>query len=98
MRIRADVAELIHQGFNNSEIRERTGMSPQHISWARRCLQRPNAPTRREPTALERLYAEAVPTGRVKDYRAPDGGRLPLSPDQQRANRERLLAALREAA
>ncbi|MFF4791894.1 helix-turn-helix domain-containing protein [Streptomyces sp. NPDC001276] len=94
MKIRADVAELIYQGFNNTEIRERTGMSKQHITWARRRLQRPNAPTRREPNTLERLYAEAVPTGRVKDWK-PVTGRMPLSPAQQRANRERLLAALR---
>jgi hypothetical protein len=97
MKVRADVAHLIHQGFNNAEIRERTGLGPHTIAAARRRLQRANAPTRRDLNALERLYAEAVPTGRVKDWKPP-AGRMPLSPDQQRANRERLLAALREAA
>ncbi|QBJ94459.1 helix-turn-helix domain-containing protein (plasmid) [Streptomyces seoulensis] len=97
MKVRADVAELIYQGFNNAEIRERTGLSGQAIGAARRRLQRPNAPTRRDTTALERLYAEALPTGRVKDWK-PATGRTPLSPAQQRANRERLLAALREPA
>ncbi|MBP5918748.1 helix-turn-helix domain-containing protein [Streptomyces scabiei] len=97
MKIRADVADLIYQGFNNAEIRERTGLGPHAITAARKRLQRDNAPTRRDTTALERLYAEAVPTGRVKDWK-PVTGRMPLSPDQQRDNRERLLAALREAA
>ncbi|WP_327259974.1 helix-turn-helix domain-containing protein [Streptomyces sp. NBC_01240] len=94
MRIRADVAELIHQGFNNAYIKQRCGVSGQHVAAARRRLQRPDAPERRDATALERLYAEAVPTGRVYDYQPP-AGRMPLSPAQQAANRATLLAALR---
>lgn len=96
MKIRADVAELIHQGFNNTEITERTGLSNYRIASARRRLQLPNAPARREATALERLYAEAVPTGRVRDYQPPTG-RMPLSEAQQAANRAALLDALRAA-
>ncbi|MEV6165758.1 helix-turn-helix domain-containing protein [Streptomyces sp. NPDC052052] len=94
MRIRPDVAELIHQGFNNAYITKRCGVSGQHVTAARRRLQRPNAPERRDVTALERLYAEAVPTGRVYDYRPPSG-LMPLSKAQQAANRATLLAALR---
>lgn len=97
MKIRADIAELLRQGFNNTEIAEQTGVHKRTVAEARHRLGLPNAKRRRPPTNLERLYAEAVPTGRVKDYRPPSG-RMPLSPDQQRANRERLLAALREAA
>ncbi|MFF2411799.1 helix-turn-helix domain-containing protein [Streptomyces sp. NPDC058092] len=94
MNIRADVAELIHQGFNNEYIKQHCGVSGQHVAGVRRRLQRANAPERRHATALERLYAEAVPTGRVYDYQPPDG-RMPLSPTQQAANRATLLAALR---
>ncbi|MFE7111703.1 helix-turn-helix domain-containing protein [Streptomyces sp. NPDC057575] len=94
MRIRPDVAELMHQGFNNAYIQRHCGVSAQHVSWARSRLQMANAPERRDATALERLYAEAVPTGRVYDYQPPDG-RMPLSPAQQAANRATLLAALR---
>lgn len=94
MKIRADVAELIHQGFNNAYVQKHCGVSGQHVTWARRRLQRPNAPERRHATAMERLYAEAVPTGRVRDYQPPSG-RMPLSPAQQAANRATLLAALR---
>lgn len=98
MKIRADIAELIHQGFNNAEIARKAGVSPQKVSWARRRLNVRNAPTRRDSTALERLYAEALPTGRVKDFQPVIGDRLPLSSDQQAANRAVLLAALKEAA
>jgi hypothetical protein len=97
MKIRSDVAELLRQGFNNTEIAEQTGLHKRTIAQARHRLGIPNAKRRRKPTSLERLYLEAVPTGRVKDWKPP-AGRMPLSPDQQRANRERLLAALREAA
>lgn len=93
MKIRADVAELMHQGFNNAYIQKHCGLSAQHVSWARRRLQMANAPARRDATALERLYAEAVPTGRVRDYQPPSG-RMPLSSAQQAANRATLLAAL----
>ncbi|CAM5506821.1 hypothetical protein SANTM175S_07206 [Streptomyces antimycoticus] len=44
---------------------------------------------------MQRLYAEALPTGRVAEYRP---SRMPTSPAQAAANRERLLAALRNEA
>ncbi|MBD9721921.1 helix-turn-helix domain-containing protein [Streptomyces caniscabiei] len=97
MKIRSDVTELLRQGFNNAEIAEETGLHKRTIAQARHRLGIPNATRRRRPTRLERLYLEAVPTGRVKDWKPP-AGRMPLSPDQQRANRERLLAALRDPA
>lgn len=97
MKVRTDVAELLRQGFNNTEIAEQTGLHKRTIGEARRRLGLPNATRRRKPTNLERLYLEAVPTGRVKEYR-PTDGRMPLSPAQQLANRERLLAALRDEA
>ena len=91
MKIRADIAALIREGHTNASIALRLGCNPATVSRARQALRLPPA------DQLGRLYAEAIPTGRVKDYR-PAGGLMPLSPAQQRANRERLLAALREAA
>lgn len=88
MKVRADIAALIRAGHTNASIARRLYCSPSTVSQARRALRMPPA------DKLGRLYAEAVPSGRVK---APTGP-LPLSPAQQRANRERLLAALREAA
>ena len=89
MKIRADIAHLIRQGHTNTSIARRLHCHPDTVARARRALHMPPA------TQLGRLYAEAIPTGRVKDYR-PD--RMPTSPAQQKANRERLLAALRNAA
>lgn len=99
MKIRPEVAELMRQGCNNSEIERRTGVNRKTVAAARARLDIPNAaarrPTLRSATAKERLYAEALPTGRVRDYRPAS---MPLSRDQQAANREALLAAIREAA
>ena len=89
MKVRADIAELIHAGHTNASIAHRLDCDPSTVAEARRALRYPPA------GALERLYAEAVPTGRVKDYR-PE--RMPTSPDQAAANRARLLAALRTPA
>jgi hypothetical protein len=91
MKVRADIAALLREGHTNSSIAHRLNCHPTTVARARHALQLPPA------DLLGRLYSEAVPTGRVKDYR-PANGRMPLSPAQQRANRERLLAALREAA
>lgn len=90
MKVRADIAALIREGHTNASIARRLYCDPSTVARARRALQMPPA------DRLGRLYAEALPTGRVRDYR-PDGP-MPTSPAQQRANRERLLAALREAA
>jgi hypothetical protein len=94
MKVRPDVAEFLRQGFNNSEIARRTGADRKTVARARDRLQIPNAAARRPATPRERLFAEALPTGRVREYRPRV---MPLSPAQQRANRERLLAALRAA-
>jgi transposase-like protein len=88
MKVRADIAALIRDGHTNASIAHRLGCHPTTVSRARQALRLPPA------DRLGRLYAEAAPTGRVK---APTGP-LPLSPAQQRANRERLLAALRPTA
>ncbi|MER6534351.1 helix-turn-helix domain-containing protein [Streptomyces sp900105755] len=89
MKVRADIAELIRAGHTNASIAHRLGCAPSTVARAREALHLPPA------DRLNRLYAEAIPTGRVKDYR-PE--RMPTSPAQQAANRERLMAALREAA
>ncbi|MEU0847684.1 helix-turn-helix domain-containing protein [Streptomyces flaveolus] len=91
MRVRADIAALLREGHTNASIAHRLGCHATTVAAARRALRLPPA------DQLGRLYLEAVPTGRVKDYRPPAGW-MPLSPAQQRANRERLLAALREDA
>ena len=99
MNIQPVIAEQLRQGLNNSEIARRTGVDRKTIAAARLRLGVPNPaarpPTPRPPTAEERLYAEALPTGRVREYRPR---LMPLSPAQQAANRERLMAALRDPA
>ncbi|MCX4596155.1 helix-turn-helix domain-containing protein [Streptomyces sp. NBC_01549] len=88
MKVRADIAALIREGHTNASIARRLYCDPQTVARARKALRYPPA------GVLGRLYAEAVPTGRVT---APVG-RLPLSPERQAANRAALLAALRDAA
>ncbi|MGW7053086.1 helix-turn-helix domain-containing protein [Streptomyces sp. NPDC054887] len=92
MKIRADIVELIGQGFNNEEIARHLDVDPKTVSLARQRLGVHQAPARRPATALERLYAEAVPTGQVRDYKP---ARMPMSPAQQAANRAALLEAVR---
>ena len=89
MKVRADIATLLREGHTNASMAHRLHCDPSTVARARRALQLPPA------DRLGRLYAEALPTGRVKDYR-PD--RMPTSPAQQAANRARLAAALREDA
>ncbi|MFB7222409.1 helix-turn-helix domain-containing protein [Streptomyces sp. NPDC056227] len=88
MKVRADIAALIREGHTNASIAHRLGCHRSTVSDARRALRLPPA------DHLGRLYAEAVPTGRVRDYQPPSG-RMPLSPARQAANRATLLAALR---
>lgn len=94
MNIRADVVELIRQGFNNEEIARHLNIDPKTAAAARARIGAANAPARRPATSLERLYAEQFPTGTVRDWKA---AREPLTPAQQAANRATLLAALRAA-
>jgi hypothetical protein len=91
VKIRADIAALIRAGHTDAYIASHAGCHRTTAARARRALHYPPA------HQLTRIYAEAIPTGRVKDWK-PNTGRMPLSRDQQRANRERLLAALRNAA
>ncbi|WP_328313126.1 helix-turn-helix domain-containing protein [Streptomyces sp. NBC_00442] len=88
MKIRADIAALIRAGHTDASVAFRVGCHRNTVAEARRVLRMPPA------DLLGRLYAEAVPTGRALG----PAGRVPLSPAQQQANRERLLAALREPA
>lgn len=88
MKVRADIAALIREGHTNASIAARLYCDPSTVARARQALRYPPA------DRLGRLYAEAVPTGRVT---APVG-RLPLSPERQAANRAALLAALKDAA
>ncbi|MFH8813067.1 helix-turn-helix domain-containing protein [Streptomyces hygroscopicus] len=89
MRVRADIAALINAGLDDGQIARRVNCHRATVNRTRNLMRRALA----EPAALERLYAEALPTGRVTDYRP---ARMPTSPAQAAANRERLLAALRE--
>lgn len=91
MKVRADIAALIREGHTNASIARRLHCDPSTVARARQALRLPPA------DKLGRLYAEAVPTGRVRDWKPADG-RMPLSPAQQTVNRQRLLAALREDA
>ncbi|MGW6531418.1 helix-turn-helix domain-containing protein [Streptomyces venezuelae] len=85
MKIRADIAQLIRDGHTNASIAHRLRCDETTVASARRALRMPPA------DLLGRLYAEAVPTGRVRSA----AGRQPLSPAQQAANRATLAAALR---
>jgi hypothetical protein len=91
MKVRADIAALIREGHTNASIAHRLGCHATTVARAREALRYPPA------DRLSRLYAEAVPTGQVRDWK-PTDGRMPTSPAQQAANRDRLMAALREAA
>lgn len=89
MKIRADIAALIREGHTNSHIAYRLGCASTTVGRVRQALRLPPA------DKLGRLYAEAVPTGRVLGDRPT---RVQTSPAQAAANRRALLAALAEAA
>jgi hypothetical protein len=91
MKVRADIAALIRAGHTDTNIAKRLGCHRTTIARARRALHYPPA------NHLTRIYAEAIPTGRVKDWK-PTNGRMPTSPAQQRANYAQLEAALRNPA
>ncbi|MFB7707956.1 helix-turn-helix domain-containing protein [Streptomyces sp. NPDC001940] len=88
MKVRADIAALIRRGHTDVYIAGQVSCHRTTVARTRRALRIPPA----QP--LGHVLAEAVPTGKVRDYR-PAHGLMPLSPEQQRANRELLLAALR---
>lgn len=87
MKIRADIAGLIREGHTNVSIAHRLGCDSGTVARVRQVLHLPPA------DALGRLYAEAVPTGRVLSDRP---ARVQTSPAQAAANRQALLASLRE--
>ncbi|MGW3825739.1 helix-turn-helix domain-containing protein [Streptomyces sp. NPDC005071] len=87
MKVRADIAALIREGHTNESIAHRLGCNRGTVAVARRALHLPPA------DQLGRLYAEAVPTGRVLSDKPT---RVQTSPAQAAANRQALLAALRE--
>ena len=89
MRVRADIAALINAGLDDGQIARRVDCHRATVNRARNLMRRALA----EPAAMERLYAEALPTGRITDYRPT---RMPTSEAQAAANSARLLAALRE--
>jgi hypothetical protein len=91
VKVRADIAALIRRGHTDSYIASQAGCHRTTVARARRALHIPPA------QILGHLYAEAAPTGRVRDYR-PAHGLMPLAPAKQAANRAALLAALRDAA
>lgn len=87
MKVRADIAALIRQGHTNASIAHRLGCDPATVARARQVLRLPPA------DRLGRLYAEALPTGRVLSNKP---ARVQTSPAQAAANRQALLEALRE--
>lgn len=87
MKIRADIASLIREGHTNVSIAHRLHCDRDTVARARRALHLPPA------DRLGRLYAEAVPTGRVLSDRP---ARVQTSPAQAAANRQALLDSLRE--
>ena len=89
MKVRADIAGLIREGHTNASIAHRLGCDPATVGRARQALRLPPA------DQLGRLYAEALPTGRVLSDKPT---RVQTSPSQAAANRRALLAALAEAA
>jgi transposase-like protein len=86
-KVRADIAALIREGHSNTSIAHRLGCDDATVARARKALRLPAA------DQLGRLYAEALPTGRVLSDKP---ARVPTSPERAAANRKALLAALRE--
>lgn len=85
MTVRADIAALIDEGHSDTGIAHRLGCHRSTVNRARLDLIRLR-------TAEERLLAEELPTGRVRDY---DRRRQPISPEQAAANYAALAAAIK---
>jgi IS30 family transposase len=90
VKVRADIAALIQQNHTDDYIARRLGCHRATVNRARNILRRALV----DQSTVERLYAEELPTGQVRDYRP---ARMPTSKAQAAANRARLLAGLREA-
>ncbi|MFD8516522.1 helix-turn-helix domain-containing protein [Streptomyces antimycoticus] len=87
MRVRADIVALINAGLDDDQIADELGCHRTTPYRVRRALAEASL------GVATRVLAEELPTGQVRDYRP---ARMPTSPAQAAANRERLLAALRE--
>ncbi|MEU1088905.1 helix-turn-helix domain-containing protein [Streptomyces sp. NPDC005892] len=85
MKIRADIADLIREGHTNASIAHRLRCAPSTVGRVREALQLPPA------DRLGRLYAEALPTGKVL---GDQPARVGTSPAQAAANRRALLEAI----
>ncbi|MFJ3950241.1 helix-turn-helix domain-containing protein [Streptomyces libani] len=89
MNVRPDIAALIFDGHTDTHIARRLGCHRSTVHRARQVLER------KLQDPQQRLYAEELPTGRVRDY---DRRRQPTSAAQAAANRRALEEALRPAA
>lgn len=88
MNIRADIAALTAAGRADTDIATELGVHRTTVLRTRRQLRS------REGSPLERLLAEDLPTGRVREY-----GPVPKrqwTEAEQRRHRAELLAGLRE--
>lgn len=83
--IRSDIAALILAGHTDDHIAHRLGCHRATVNKVRVALHRP-------ATEEERLFAEALPVVRIRDY---DRRRQPVTPARAAANRAALAAALR---
>jgi IS30 family transposase len=88
MKVRTDIAALIYDGHTDTHIARRLGCHRSTVHRARQTLER------KLQDPQQRLYAEELPTGRVRDF---DRRRQPTSAAQAAANRRALEEALRPA-
>lgn len=91
MKVPALIVEMMRQGYTNAEIRRYTGRHPEALARIRTQLSLHQGPVRPPLTVMERIQAEALPTGQVRDY---DRRREPTSPEAAAANRRRLEESL----
>jgi len=83
------IDELLRAGHSDTRIAHELGCHRSTVNRHRHALQLPQS------DRLGRIYAEALPTGRVPDF---NRWRQPITPEQAAANRAALAAALRPAA
>lgn len=89
MKIRADIAEMVRAGHSDTHIAHCLGCHRSTANRVRQALRA--APVRPD----ERLYAEELPTGRVREYGpVPRAPRPPVSPERAAANRALLAATI----
>ncbi|WP_063752476.1 helix-turn-helix domain-containing protein [Streptomyces natalensis] len=86
MKVRSDIAALIAGGHTDAHIAHRLGCHRMTVYRARQAM------ARKLVDPQQRLFAEELPTGRVRDYVR---WRQPITPAQAAANRRALEEALR---